>query len=74
MPIKYKIDVMAALKSAGYSTYRLRRENLIGQATLTQLRRGEMISWLTLERLCEWLDCQPGDLLEYKKEVSEVDV
>ena len=39
MPIKYKIDILAALKEKGYSTYRLRKEKLIGEATIQQLRR-----------------------------------
>ena len=34
MPIKYKIEIMKALKDAGYSTYRLRKEKILGEATL----------------------------------------
>lgn len=71
MPIKYKVDVLAALKGAGISTYKLRQERLLGQSTIAQLRRGEMVSWATLERLCEWLGCQPGQLLEYDGEEVE---
>ena len=65
MPIAYKIDVLAALKDAGYSQNRIRNEKLIGQSYLTQLRHGELVSWKTIETICQLLHCQPGDILEY---------
>lgn len=65
MPIKYKMDVLAALKEAGYSTYKLRKEKLLGESVLQQIREGVPVSWANLARLCALLDCQPGDLLEY---------
>ena len=68
MPIKYKIDILEALKNIGYSQNRIRNEKLIGQATLTQLRHGELVSWKTIETLCKLLNCQPGDILEYTPE------
>ena len=68
MPIKYKIDILEALKNIGYSQNRIRNEKLIGQATLTQLRHGELVSWKTIETICKLLNCQPGDILEYTPE------
>lgn len=65
MPIKYKIDVLAALRDIGYTQNRIRNEKLIGQATLTQLRHGELVSWATIETICRLLECQPGDIIEY---------
>lgn len=65
MPIKYKIEILPALKAIGYTQTRIREEKLIGQATLSQLRRGELVSWATIETLCRLLECQPGDILEY---------
>lgn len=65
MPIRFKIDVLAALKEAGYSSARIRKEKLIGEATIQQLRHGELVSWKTMETVCRLLNCQPGDLLEY---------
>ena len=56
---------MPALKAIGYTQTRIREEKLIGQATLSQLRKGELVSWATIETLCRLLDCQPGDILEY---------
>ena len=65
MPIKYKFDVMEALKKAGYSSTRLRNERLLGESYMQQLRRGELVSWKAIETVCRLLGCQPGDLLEY---------
>ena len=65
MPIKYD-KLFALLKEKGYSSYRLRQEKLIGQATLQKLRSGEgIIDSRTIERLCKLLNCQPGDIMEY---------
>jgi putative transcriptional regulator len=65
MAIRYKINVLAALKEAGYSSTRIREEKLIGQSYLQQIRKGEIVSTACLEKLCELLQCQPGDILEY---------
>lgn len=71
MSIRYKIDVLAHLRDVGYSQSRIRAEKLIGQATLTQLRHGELVSWKTMDTICRLLNCQPGDLLEYLPEDSQ---
>ena len=68
MPLRYKIDVLAALRDVGYTQNRIREEKLIGQSYLTQLRHGELVSWKTIETICGLLDCQPGYIVEYKKE------
>ena len=65
MPIQYKFDVLAALRDAGYTQNGFRDNKLIGQSYLTQLRRGELVSWKTIGTICALLNCQPGDLLEY---------
>lgn len=68
MSIRYKMNVMAALKEAGYSTYRIRQEKIFGEATLQKIRRGEPVSWENIDMLCHLLSCQPGDLVEYVPE------
>ena len=65
MALRYKIDVMAALKARGYTTPRIREEKLIGQSYLQQIRHGELVSWKTIDTLCRLLDCQVGDIVEY---------
>lgn len=65
MPVKYKIDILPALKDAGYNTTRLRRDKLLAESTIQQLRHDELVSWANIGRICELLQCQPGDILEY---------
>lgn len=65
MSIIYKIDILAELKSKGYTATRIREEKLIGQSYLQQIRRGELVSWKTINTICTLLNCQPGDILEY---------
>ena len=61
------------LKAKGYTTYRIRQEKLIGQGTLTALKNGTGgLDAKTIARLCEVLDCQPGDLMEYVKASAAV--
>ena len=68
MPLTYKINVLEALKQAGYTTYRLRSEKLIAEASLQKLRKGEMVGTINLETICKLLNCQPGDILQYVQE------
>ena len=65
MPLRFKIDILDALKSKGYTSYTLRKENILSQSTIQKLREGKGLAWENIERLCALLECQPGDLLEY---------
>ena len=60
MPMQFKIDVLEALKAKGYTTYVLRKENILSQSTLQKLREGKGLSWENIERICGLLECQPG--------------
>lgn len=66
--LKYKIDVLATLKEKGYNTNKIRKEKIMGEAMLQKIRNGEMVSWSVFEKICDLLDCQPVDLIEYVKE------
>ena len=68
MPLKYKVDVLAALKDKGYNTNKIRTEGLLSQSTLQKFRSNQGVSWENLETLCKLLDCQPADLIEFVKE------
>ena len=68
MPLQYKIDVVAALKEKGYTTYRIRNEKIFSESTVQKLRAGKGVSWENIETLCRLLDCQPADLIEYLRE------
>lgn len=65
MAIQYKIDVLNELKEKGYTTYKLRKDKLLGEATIQRLRKGETISWENISTICSLLQCELGDVLEY---------
>lgn len=67
MGLTYRIDVLAALRAKGYTTYKLRQEKLLSESTVQKLRGGQGVSWENLETLCRLLNCQPGDMVEYRK-------
>ena len=69
--LRWKIDVLAELKEAGFNSTRIRKENLMGQQMLSKLRNGELPSWATLDNICKWLGRQPGDLFEYVPDEPE---
>lgn len=65
--IKYKIDILEALKNKGYTAYKLRKDNILGEAIIQNFRKNEVvnINSKTINTLCTLLNCQPGDILEY---------
>lgn len=67
--LRYKIDVLQELKRAGYSTYRVRAEKVLSEGTMQRLRtKSTAISVESLGILCNILQCQPGDILEWVPE------
>ena len=68
MALKYKIDVLAALKEKGITTYQIRKDRLLSESTVQKLRAGVGVSWENIETMCSLLECQPGDLMEYVPE------
>lgn len=65
MPIVVNIDVMMAKRKI--SSGELAEKIGITAANLSVLKTGKAkaIRFSTLERICEALDCQPGDILEW---------
>ena len=68
MGLQFKVDVLAALKEKGITTYQIRKEKLLSESTVQKLRAGIGVSWENIETLCRLLDCQPFDLIEYVKD------
>lgn len=64
MPISYK-KLFALMQEKGLTTYRIRKESILSQSTLQNLRRGDNVSTEAIATLCRILHCQPGDIMEY---------
>ena len=41
MPLRYKVDILQALKEKGYNTNRLRKEKLLSEGALQRLRHAD---------------------------------
>jgi len=67
VPLKFKIDVLTALKEKGYTTYQIRKQKLLSESTVQKLRNNIAVSWDNLETLCRLLHCQPSDLIKYEE-------
>ena len=63
--LRYKVDILKELKEKDYTSYRLRKDKLIGESHIQKIRKGEIASKETLNTICKLLQCQPGDILEY---------
>lgn len=65
MPIVINIDVLLAKRKM--SVTELAERVGITMANISVLKNGKAkaVRFSTLEALCEALDCQPGDILEY---------
>ena len=70
MSFHYRVNVMDKLKEKGYTSTRLRKEKLLGESYMSQLRRGDMISWAAFDTVCNLLDCQLGDLVMHVKDTG----
>lgn len=66
MPMNYD-KAFALLAERGITTYQIRKQKIVAENALTSMRQGKSVSIETICRLCEALDCQPGDLMEYVK-------
>lgn len=55
------------MKELNISQYRLHVEG-ISNSTLTRLRRNESVNMETIDKLCSILQCNVGDIMEYKEE------
>ena len=67
MAIIFNLDVMMAKKKM--SSNELAQKIGITTANLSILKtnKGKAIRFSTLDKICEVLECTPGDILEYKK-------
>lgn len=69
MPISYS-KLFALMEQKGIKKIDLRTKYNINPKTVDSLVKGRSVTVDTLITLCEILDCQPGDLVEYIKDIN----
>ena len=68
MPVIINIDVMLAKRKMSVTELSERVGITIANMSILKNGKAKAIRISTLAAICEALDCQPGDLLEYRKE------
>ena len=70
MPIKFD-RLFTLFEEKGLTTYTLRKSKIVGNETLRKLKGNTgVIDTRTIDKLCDVLDCQPGDFMEYVRDVG----
>jgi putative transcriptional regulator len=74
MPIVVQLDVMLARRKMKSKV--LAEFVGITEVNLSLLKQGKVkgVRFETLEKICKFLDCQPGDLLAYEPDASKPDL
>lgn len=68
MPIIVNLDVMMAKRKVSLSELAERIDLTPANLSILKTGKAKAVRFSTLEAICCELDCQPGDLLEYRSE------
>ena len=66
MPIVVNLDVMMAKRKMSLNTLSEQVGITLSNLSILKQDKAKAIRFSTLELICKTLDCQPGDILEYR--------
>jgi putative transcriptional regulator len=66
MPIIVNLDVMMAKRKMSLNELAEKVDLTLANLSILKTGKAKAVRFSTLEAICKALDCQPGDLLEYK--------
>ena len=67
MPIIVNLDVMMAKRKMSLNELSEKVDITISNLSILKTGKAKAIRIVTLEAICKALDCQPGDILEYRE-------
>lgn len=72
MAISFK-KLLAIFKEKNITSYTVKKEKIISSGVYDKLTKQEnpRVDTDTLNKLCKYLHCQPGDIMEYVEEKEE---
>lgn len=70
MPIIVNLDVMMAKRKISLGELAERIDLIPANLSILKTGKAKAIRFSTLEAICRELECQPGDLLEYRPDSS----
>ena len=68
MPIIVNLDVMMAKRKMSLNGLSEKVDLTLANLSILKTGKAKAVRFSTLEAICKALGCQPGDILEYKKE------
>jgi len=71
MPIIVNLDVMMAKRKMSLNELSEKVELTLSNLSILKTGKAKAIRFTTLEAICNALDCQPGDILEYKDDENK---
>ena len=73
MPIVVNLDVMMAKRKMSLGELAAKVDLTLANLSILKNNHAKAVRFSTLEALCRALDCQPGDILEYRPEDGDGD-
>lgn len=70
MAIIVNLDVMMAKRKMSLNELSEKVDITLSNLSILKTGKAKAMRFSTLESICKALDCQPGDILEFKEEVS----
>lgn len=71
MAIIVNLDVMMAKRKMSLGELSSKVDITLANLSVLKNNRARAVRFSTLEAVCRALDCQPGDLLEYRKDADD---
>ncbi|WP_028122899.1 helix-turn-helix domain-containing protein [Epilithonimonas tenax] len=68
MPIIVNLDVMMAKRKMSLNELSGKVDLTLSNLSILKTGKAKAVRFSTLEAICKALDCQPADILEYRKE------
>ena len=70
MPIITNLDVMMARRKMSLNELAAKVDISLANLSILKTGKAKAIRFSTLEAICKALDCQPGDILEFRQDAS----
>lgn len=67
MPIIVNLDVMMAKRKMSLNELSEKVDLTLANLSILKTGKAKAVRFSTLEAICHALDCQPGDILEYRQ-------
>ena len=74
MPIIVNLDVMMAKRKISLNELSERVDLTLSNLSILKTGKAKAIRFTTLEAICSALECQPGDILEFKENEKKVTI